>query len=200
VVATIQEGWTIDDTANDYARCARWAAESGADCIETNFSCPNVNTADGQLYQVSSDAAVVAQRVREAIGETPYVIKIGHMPEADRARELLGAVAAHVDGLAMTNSVATTVRMPDGEMLFDGQRRGICGQATLEASLEQIRLFAGLVDEQGLDLSLVGVGGASTAADVAAYLAAGAETVHIATAAMVNPLTAQQIRRQWARN
>ena len=200
VVATIQEGWTIDDTANDYARCARWAAESGADCIETNFSCPNVSTADGQLYQVPADAAVVAGRVREAIGELPYVIKIGHMPEPDRARELLDAVSTHVDAIAMTNSVATTVRMPDGEVLFEGQRRGICGRATLMASLEQTRMFAGLIGDQGLGLSLVGVGGASSAADVRAYLDAGAESVHIATAAMVNPRTAQQVRRDWNRD
>ena len=197
VVATIQPGWTIDDTADDYAQCARWAAESGADCVETNFSCPNVSTADGQLYQVPDQAAVVAQRVRDAVGPTPYIIKIGHMPERDRARELLNAVAPHIDGIAMTNSVATTVRMPGGEMLFDGAARGICGKATREASLEQTRLFADLVREEGLGVSLIGVGGASTAADVADYLEAGAESVHIATAAMVDPLTAQKIRRDW---
>ena len=88
-------------------------------------------------------------------------------------------------------------RLSVGVALFDGQRRGICGQATRNASLDQTRLFAGLVDELGMELSLVGVGGASTAADVAAYLAAGAESIHIATAAMVNPLTAQQIRKEW---
>ena len=199
VVASIEEGWTIDDTADDYARCARWAVESGADCIETNFSCPNVNTADGQLYQVAEDAAVVAERVRQAIGETPLVIKAGHMTEADQAGGLIAAVAAFVDGIAMTNSVATTVRMSGGELLFDGERRGICGQATRQASLEQTRLFSGLVDELGVDLKLVGVGGAANASDVRAYLDAGAECVHIATAAMVNPLVAQQVRREWCR-
>ena len=34
VVGTIQDGWSIDDLADDYARCARWAVESGADAIE----------------------------------------------------------------------------------------------------------------------------------------------------------------------
>ena len=33
VVASIQDGWTIAQTADDYARCARWAVESGADCV-----------------------------------------------------------------------------------------------------------------------------------------------------------------------
>jgi dihydroorotate dehydrogenase len=60
-------------------------------------------------------------------------------------------------------------------------------------------MLAGLVEEAGLGLSLVGVGGFSSASDVRAYLDAGAEAVHIATAAMVNPLTAQQVRQDWNR-
>src|SRR5437868_5968725 len=51
VVATPEERWTIDDIADDFSRCAKWAIESGADCVEANFSCPNVASADGQLYQ-----------------------------------------------------------------------------------------------------------------------------------------------------
>ncbi|MBQ16314.1 MAG: hypothetical protein CMJ65_04225 [Planctomycetaceae bacterium] len=197
VVASIEDGWTIDDTADDYARCARWAVESGADSVETNFSCPNVNTADGQLYQVSADAGIVAERVREAVGTTPFVIKAGHVTEAAQAEELLAAVAGHVDAIAMTNSVAASVRRPDGTREFDGQRRGICGAATREASLEQTRLFAGLVESGKHDVSLIGVGGAASAADVEDYLTAGAESVHIATAAMVDPLLAQTIRSEW---
>ena len=41
VVGTVQDGWSMDDLADDYARCARWAVESGADAVETNFSCPS---------------------------------------------------------------------------------------------------------------------------------------------------------------
>ena len=74
VVGTVQEGWTIDQLADDYARCARWAVEAGADAVETNFSCPNVATCDGQLYTQPQDAALVAQRVREAIGRVPLIV------------------------------------------------------------------------------------------------------------------------------
>ena len=38
VVGTAQEERTIDDLANDYAPCARRAANSGADPVECNFS------------------------------------------------------------------------------------------------------------------------------------------------------------------
>ena len=195
VVGTVQPEWTIDDLADDYARCAKWALESGANCIETNFSCPNVSTCDGQLYQQPEAAGIVAGRVRAAIGgATPLIIKIGHLSEEAEAAALLDALAPHADALAMTNSVATRVRTPDGGFLFDGQRRGICGDATREASLAQTRLFARLIADRALPLRLIGVGGASTARHVRDYLEAGAESVHIATAAMVDPWIGIRIR------
>jgi dihydroorotate dehydrogenase (NAD+) catalytic subunit len=198
VVGTVQDGWTIDDVAEDYARCARWAVESGADSVETNFSCPNVSTCDGQLYQDFHDARHVAQRVREAIPGVPYIIKIGRLTRTEQVEALLDAVGGAADALAMTNSIATKVTAPDGSALFDGQRRGICGDATRRASIDQTQLFARLVRERSLPLRLIGVGGASTADHVRAYLSAGAHAVHLATAAMVNPAVAVEIRRSWA--
>ncbi|MEQ8786599.1 MAG: hypothetical protein RIC55_09885 [Pirellulaceae bacterium] len=199
VVGTVQEGWTIDDLAEDYAQCAAWAVESGADCIETNFSCPNVSTCDGQLYQQPEDAARVAEVVRQRIGKTPYILKIGKLSGHEEAAALLDAVASHADALAMTNSIATTVRATDGAtQLFDGQKRGICGDATRQASVAQTRLMHELIRERGLKLQLIGVGGASTAEHVREYLAAGAQAVHLATAAMVDPGVALAIRRGMA--
>ncbi|MCH2210669.1 MAG: hypothetical protein MK110_05170 [Fuerstiella sp.] len=193
VVATVQEGWTIDDIAEDYALCARWAVESGADIVETNFSCPNVSTRDGQLYQNPDAAQQVADCVRSAIGQTPYIVKIGHVPSHAAAADLLDALRTSTSAIAMTNSVATQVR--DGShLLFDGQRRGICGQAILDASVDQVAMFHQLVVERRSDMELIGVGGISSAADVQRYLSSGASACHLATAAMTNPGIALQIR------
>ena len=194
VVGTMQPGWSIHELADDYALCASWAVESGADCIETNFSCPNVCSRDGQLYQESQAAGVVAARVRAAIGGTPYLVKIGHFQDRTAACHLLDAVSDFVDGLAMTNSVATQVREPGGELIFGGQKRGICGAATRSASVAQTKMFSELIKAKNLSLKLIGVGGAGTADHLREYLAAGAEAVHIATAAMVDPLVACRIR------
>ncbi|MEX0717663.1 MAG: hypothetical protein WD066_13805 [Planctomycetaceae bacterium] len=194
VVGSVQEGWTIDDLAGDYARCARWAVDAGAQCIETNFSCPNVATCDGQLYQQPESARDVAARVREEIGRVPLIAKLGHVTRAEEADALLESLAPLVDAFAMTNSVAATVRKPDGELLFDGERRGICGDATRAASIAQTRLFAERARAHGHSIRLIGVGGASTAEHVRDYLAAGAEAVHLATAAMVDPGVALRIR------
>jgi dihydroorotate dehydrogenase len=198
VVGSVQPGWTLEDLADDYARCARWAIESGADCVETNFSCPNVSTCDGQLYQQPESAAFVANHVRAAIGKAPLIVKIGHVAQPQHAGTLVESLAPCVDALAMTNSVAAVVRGRDGSTYFDGQPRGICGEATRAASIAQVRLFADLLAGRERRMSIIGVGGASTAAHVREYLSAGAEAVHIATAAMVDPLVGLAIRRELA--
>jgi dihydroorotate dehydrogenase (NAD+) catalytic subunit len=198
VVGTVQKGWTMQQLADDYAICARGAAESGADLIETNFSCPNVSTCDGQLYQHPDDASVVTQATREASGDLPLLVKIGHVPNRDEAKRLLDAIGGHINGLAMTNSVATRVRGQDGNLHFDGQLRGICGRATLDASTRQVEMMRDIVEQSGQKITLIGVGGVSSADDVRRYLDAGASGVHMATSAMVDPLIAISIRQEMA--
>jgi dihydroorotate dehydrogenase (NAD+) catalytic subunit len=198
VVATAEPDWSLDDLADDFARCARWAVESGADCVETNFSCPNVSTCDGQLYQQPAAAAVVAQCVRDAIGKTPYVIKVGFVPDEPLIEQLLDAIAPVADALAMTNCIAAKVHRSDGTPLFDGQGRGIGGDAIREASVAQVRRFANIIRQRGHRARVIGVGGIASANHVQQYLDYGAEAVHLATAIMVNPLIGVQIRQQWA--
>lgn len=197
VVGSVLPDWTIEDLASDYAQCARWAVESGADTVEANFSCPNVSTCDGQLYQQPGDCQLVVRTIREAIGETPFIAKVGRIATQQDAEQLVEATHDDLDAMAMTNSIACTVVADDGTLLFDGERRGICGGATLSASIDQTRMVAGIIRDHQYDLQLIGVGGVGCIEDVQAYLAAGAHAVQIATAAMVNPQLGLEIRQQW---
>ncbi|QDT90581.1 beta/alpha barrel domain-containing protein [Gimesia algae] len=201
VVGSLQPNWSLEDLADDYACCAKWAIESGADCVETNFSCPNVCTRDGQLYQQPEAAALVASRVKAVSGATPYLIKIGHLSRKADAHEFLQAVLPFAAGIVMTNSVATTVVDDQGTPLFSGEQRGICGTATKQASLNQLRLFAELISKLPAGQprpDLISCGGISSATDVQTFLAAGANASHLATAAMCDPLIACQIRKELA--
>jgi len=199
VVGTVQDGWGVEQLADDYAQCAKWAVESGADCVETNFSCPNVSTCDGQLYQQPQDAAIVAARTREAVGPgVPYIVKIGRVEREEEAEALVDALAPHISALAMTNSIATTVKDAAGKRLFNGQPRGICGAAIREASIAQVRLLRRIIERKRLAIELIGVGGARNATHVKQYLSAGAQAVHIATAAMIDPAVGLEIRRELA--
>ena len=188
--------------ADDYALTAKWAVDSGADCIETNFSCPNVASCDGQLYQQPEDAGLIAERVRNAIGHTPLLIKIGHFREIanneELATALLSAIAPFVDGVATTNSIAATVADQSGQLLFDGQRRGICGDAIRAESIRQTKTLCQIIHDRKLKISVVGIGGIQSAAHVESYINAGAESVQLATAAMLNPLVGIEIRRSLA--
>ena len=194
VVGTVQPGWSLEQLADDYAQCARWAVDSGADCVETNFSCPNVSTCDGQLYQQPQQAAFVAACVRQAIGQVPYIAKIGRVARRDEAQALLDGLRGQVDALAMTNSIASTVVDADGHRLFGGEQRGICGDATRQASVRQTQMMADLMATWEDPPRIIGVGGVSDAQHVRQYLAAGAEAVQLASAAMVDPAVAIKIR------
>ncbi|MEP3480527.1 MAG: hypothetical protein ABJZ55_14850 [Fuerstiella sp.] len=189
--------------ADDYATCAKWAVESGADVVEANFSCPNVCSTDGQLYQRPDQAVQVASRIRDAIGDVPLVLKIGFYNDISEIEQFLDAVAPYVQGLCMTNSIAAKVVQPthvrqSNTELFDGQVRGICGRAIHVASVRQVQTFCDLIRRKNLTMDVSAVGGIFDADDVQRYLDAGAATVGMATSAMRDPMTAIRIRRQWA--
>ena len=198
VVATPEEGWSLEELAEDFAQCARWATESGADCVEANFSCPNVASADGQLFHRPEAAALVAARVRAAIGNKPLLIKIGHVTAEPLATALIRALTPTVDALVMVNCISAQVRDEHAKPLFDGQTRGIAGDAIAESAVEQVRLFSSIIRQQESGLRLVGVGGIATAAQVQAHLQAGAHAVQLATSAMLHPQVGLQIRRDLA--
>ena len=196
VVATAQDGWSIDDLAADYAQCARWAVESGADGVEANFSCPNVSSVDGQLFLNPTDAGIVAAQLREALPDTPLLLKVGHINNRETAHALVEVVAPSADALVMVNGLSAKVRQRNAELLFEGQCRGIAGEVIRETTLEQLALFDGLIREFGIDVRWVGVGGLGQAADVRACLDRGCEAVQFATAAMLNPGLGLAIRRE----
>jgi dihydroorotate dehydrogenase len=194
VVATPEPDWTRDDLADDFARCAKWAVESGADCVEANFSCPNVSSADGQIFQQPEVAALVAARLREAVGRKPLLLKIGHVPDEALATDLCRLVAPHADTLVMVNCISAGVVDATGRAMFEAQKRGIAGEAIREGALDQVRLFARVIRRERLGLKLVGVGGIGTANHVQAHIEAGCHAVQLATAAMLDPAIGLKIR------
>lgn len=200
VVATPEPDWTNEALANDFALCGRWAVESGADCIEANFSCPNVSSADGQLFQKPEIAGLVAARLREAVGAKPLLIKVGHVTDRALGESLVQTLSPHVDALVMVNCIPAKVIDQGHQPVFDGQTRGIAGPAIYDAALDQVRLFRDIIREAGASLRLVGVGGISDAAQVRAHLEAGSHAVQLATAAMLDPMLGLRMRRNWPKS
>ncbi|MBL8211345.1 MAG: hypothetical protein JNK87_11565 [Bryobacterales bacterium] len=194
VVASPQPGWTVQDVAADFARCARWAADAGAQIVEPNFSCPNVCTAEADIFLDPAASGVIAAAVRDAVPELPISLKVGLFPNGERMRAMVDAVKPFVNAIAATNSITAKVRAVAGEPLFDDLRRGIGGAIITERCLAETKLLAAITRDAGLEL--ISVGGVCTAADVRARLAAGAANVQVATAAMIQPHLALRIRQE----
>ena len=198
VVASPKPEWTLKDLANDFAGCIRLAVEAGADCVEANFSCPNVNTADGQLFQQPNSAGVIARAMSDENQDRPLLLKIGHITDPSLALQLLTEVSPFVDALVMVNGVSATIVDEDGASMFDGQRRGIGGKAIRDAALRQIQLFDHLIKKHQFNVRIIGVGGISTLDDVNQFLEAGAHSVQLATAAMLDPGVGLRIKQEAA--
>lgn len=199
VVASPQPGWIMSEVAEDFAKCAAWAAESGADVVEPNLSCPNVCTQEADLYLSADASRMVAQAVRAAVGSLPVALKVGLFPNQQKAEELVDAIAAYADAISATNSITGRVAATDGTLLFDGLRRGIGGAAIEQRCLDEIVMLAAIIKKRGSKLQLIGVGGVSTAKHVRKRLEAGARNVQIATAAMLDPNVALKIRQELAK-
>lgn len=199
VVASAEPDWTLEQVASDYAQCAEWAKESGADCVELNFSCPNVSSVDGQLYQAPEASCLVLETVRDRIGpDTPLLIKVGVVTAPGAALALLQACHGRANAVSMTNCLPCQVALND-QLLFQGQPRGIGGLAIRDASISQVAMFSRTIGQHELDLSIIGVGGIYDSSDVQAYLDAGAESVQIATAAMLDPGVGLRIKHELSR-
>jgi dihydroorotate dehydrogenase len=193
VVASPEPGWTMARVAADFADCARWAADSGADVVEANLSCPNVCTQEADLYLSAEASGEIAATIRARVPEIPLALKIGLFHHRDQAEAVVRAVSPFAAAVATTNSITARV-----EGRFGGLRRGIGGACIANRCLEELRMMADVVRGQGSPLRLVAVGGVATAADVRARLDAGAHNVQIATAAMLDPTLGMRIRRELA--
>lgn len=198
VVGSIGQEDSLGELAADYGRCARWAVESGAHAVEANFSCPNVTTSDGMLYQMPGQAQGVARVLREAVGATPLILKIGHLRDRDEAAALLSAVDPYVNAVCIVNTISARVLDADGKALFGGASRGIGGPAIRAECVRQVRMVRSIIEERQLGMEVIGVGGASDAQGVRAFLDAGARIVQMATAVMGDPMVGIGIRRAMA--
>jgi hypothetical protein len=92
VVASPNPDSTLQDIAEDFAICARWAVEAGAHVIEANLSCPNVCSVEGSLYHDAVASRMIALRIRDSIHNVPLLLKVSTFPSQDAQREFMMSV------------------------------------------------------------------------------------------------------------
>ena len=197
VVATPQPGWSVAQLADDYAQCAAWAAAAGADVVEANYSCPNVCSAEGQIYMDVPLSETVTQTVASALGGVPLLLKVGVLPETDRQRDFLRAVAGLAAGITLVNGIAREVRHADGRPVFGEQylKAGVLGRVIHEPCVAAVREARAVIDAEQLPLALAAVGGVSSAQDYQGFINAGADAVLCGSSPMYLPDLASEIKQ-----
>jgi dihydroorotate dehydrogenase len=196
VVASPEPGWSAAQVADDYAQCAAWAAEAGADVIEANFSCPNVCSAEGQIYCDANLSEAVTQTIRGAIGGTPLLLKIGVFPNAENQRAFLHAVAGNATGITLVNGISRPVLHADGRPVFGENyiKAGVLGRIIHEPCVAAVRDARAVIEHENLPLALAAVGGVSSAADYQDFIQAGADAILCGSSPMYLPHLACEIK------
>lgn len=185
VVGTPNRGMSFLD---DFVRTAILAKEGGAKIIEANFSCPNVEKADGILYMSPETVHEYTQKIVKAIHPTPFLIKVGVFPSAHLMKSVfLAAARGGCAGICGINSVSMQVEPP-----LDKERKtsGVCGGAIRDQALSFIRDASQIIRQEKLGLTLLGCGGIMLPEHFEEFFDAGAQVAMSATGMMWDPYLA----------
>jgi orotate phosphoribosyltransferase len=190
---------TFGNTLDEWIKTAQLAVESGADIVEANFSCPNLNTHNEPIYTRPDDICAITQTLVQAIpAHIPLVLKFGVFTDRQLMEQALKA-AAHggARGICGINTVPMKVINADGTPTF-GTRifAGVSGSPIRELALDFIQAASIIIQKEKLNLVLIGVGGITMACHFSQFLAAGATIALSATGLMWNPYLAAQYREE----
>jgi dihydroorotate dehydrogenase (NAD+) catalytic subunit len=174
-------------TREDFGRCVeRVAQRREVAAIELNISCPNVHS--GLIVGENpseTEALLEALRTRT---EKPLIVKL--TPNvADPAAVAAGGERGGADAISLINTLkGTAVDPATGRPALGNGYGGLSGPAVRPVALEQVRSVRAAVG-----LPIVGMGGISSGADAAEFLALGASVVAVGTENFRDPLAGARV-------
>lgn len=195
-MGTVKENQTQEEFINDYALAAELSLETGAKILETNLSCPNIGDEGLVCYNLEVTEKV-CYAIKNVIGNTPLIIKVGYYKEDQQLEKLAEIAEKYVQGISGINTLQVGIVNSRGEQALPGKNRkrsGVCGATIKWAGLETVRKLMNIRKKRNYSFSIEGVGGATLPEDYFEYLKAGADSVMSATGAMWNPYLAQEIK------
>ncbi len=163
--------------------------ETGADGIELNFGCPHGMSERGMGAAVGQVPEYIEMVTRwcKANSRMPVLVKL--TPNITDIRyPARAAKKGGADAVSLINTISsiTSVNLdnfsPEPSIDGKGSHGGYCGPAVKPIALNMVAEIARDAETRGLPIS--GIGGISTWRDAAEFLALGAGTVQVCTAAM----------------
>ncbi|MCW4020419.1 MAG: dihydroorotate dehydrogenase [Candidatus Bathyarchaeota archaeon] len=160
----------------EYAEVASVAAESGADALELNLSCPHVKGAGAEIGQNPEMITDVVKEVKATVDKpvfaklTPNVANIKELAEA--------AVSAGVDAVTAINTVrAMTIDIETYKPILANKIGGLSGGAVKPIAVRCVYEVY-----EAVEVPIIGCGGVRTWKDAVEFLLAGASAVQIGSA------------------
>ena len=164
--------------------------DTGADGVELNFGCPHGMSERGMgsaVGQVPEYIEMVTAWCKH-YAKLPVIVKL--TPNiADIRAPARAAHAGGADAVSLINTINSVMGVDLDRMTMSpavdgwGSHGGYCGPAVKPIALNMVAEIAR--DPQTAGLPISGIGGISTWRDAAEFIAMGAGTVQVCTAAMV---------------
>jgi dihydroorotate dehydrogenase (NAD+) catalytic subunit len=174
-------------TREDFARCVeRVAARREVAAIELNVSCPNVHS--GLIVGENPSETEALLETLRPLTEKPLIVKL--TPNvADPAAVAGGAERGGADAVSLINTLkGTAVDPATGAPALGNGYGGLSGPAVRPVALEQVWSV-----HAAIGLPIVGMGGISSGADAAEFLALGAAVVAVGTENFRDPRAGSRV-------
>lgn len=195
-MGTVKKDRTQEEFINDYILAAKLSKETGAKILETNLSCPNIGNEGLVCYNLKVTEKI-ARGIRQVIGNTPLVLKVGYYNDDSQLEKLAQIANEYANGIAGINTLQGTIVDKKGEQALPGSNRirsGVCGVGIKWAGLDFVKRLNKIREKKGYKFSIDGVGGVTNPKDYKEYASFGANAVFSATGAMWNPNLAREIK------
>ncbi|WP_423734761.1 dihydroorotate dehydrogenase [Bifidobacterium simiarum] len=176
---------------DDYAEVVAKLADSPADMLEINVSCPNVSHGG---MSVGADPVALSKlitRLRK-LTDKPMIVKL--TPNVtDITVPARAAVEAGADALSMINTiVGMRINTRTGKPIIDHVTGGVSGPAVLPIGLARVWQVRSALPE----IPIIGIGGIDSGEKALEYLYAGANAVEVGAAALFNPTAPLRVARE----
>ncbi|HEU4800617.1 MAG TPA: dihydroorotate dehydrogenase [Gemmatimonadales bacterium] len=182
-------GFTVQEYADVVAGLEQL---EGITAYELNLSCPNTSAGGMEFGADASSVRAVVAACR-AVTRRPLSVKLSPaLP--DIPAMALAARDAGADAISVLNTLPGFLYDQGSAPRLGNGNGGVSGPLLLPAGLLAVRR---VVERTGLPV--IGTGGVRSAADVSAYLEAGATLVGIGTAALADPRLPERIIRELER-
>jgi dihydroorotate dehydrogenase (NAD+) catalytic subunit len=162
------------------------AARDEVAAIELNVSCPNVHS--GLIVgEQPSETEALLEALRP-LTEKPLIVKLTPNVAAPEA-VAVAAEEGGADAVSLINTLkASAIDPATGEPAIAAGHGGLSGPAVRPIALQQLRAVRAAVE-----LPLIGMGGVSSGADAAEFLAAGASLVAVGTENFRDPRAGSRV-------